>query len=492
MFLPFRDPIVRRATVRARRAAAVLGAAAALSACGGSDGDDTVARTKATPCRYAIKGVTLRCGELDVPENYARPQGRRVTLPYVIVPSASGRTGGVPVVFLTGGPGYSAMADLGAVTQARDMYADRDLVVIEQRGNGDARPGLHCGDETPAACHARLRASGIDLSQYTTANTARDVIELRKALGHARWNLWGVSYGVSTAFAILRADPAGVNAAVLDSGSEPGDIAYADVQSNLDGFTRLFAACRDDAACAAAYPDLRTRFLAAIQDLNAEPLDLSGTGLDAALGLASLDGSALALLAAQLQQTPVFALVPSVIDAVARRQPQALGAALSAFQASRPPPVTGFDTALETAVGLTWSVYCGETPYSRLGREPIETIEVWPDAVVDALVPDYFKVCESGEWPVPRVPAAAVSLVKTEVRTLFLSGELDPITPPRQAEIASVGFTRRTLVTVPWETHAMVGRNACATALAARFLDRDLDAADRACLAAIPRPDFIP
>jgi pimeloyl-ACP methyl ester carboxylesterase len=488
----FDSLVKRRAHPLLGRTLACLAVAtvAALSGCGGGD-DDAAARVRATACSYSVPGIALSCGTLDVPENYDKPQGRRVSLPYLVVPASASGAKAEPVVFLTGGPGYSAIADLGSIVAAQPIYARRDLIVIEQRGNGDARPGLHCGDETPAQCHARLRASGIDLSQYSTANAARDLIELRKALGYQRWNLWGVSYGVSTAFAILRADPAGVSAAILDSGSEPGDIAYADVQSNLDGYTRLFAACAADGECNAAYPDLRQRFLQTFETLNRQPLSIAGSDLEAAIGAPQIDGNLFALLAAQVQQTAVFARVPAMIDAFARGEPALLLEVLAEFQASRPAPPLGFDRALETSVGLTYSVYCGEVPYSKLESQPVQTIEAWPGPLVAALTPDYYRVCQSGDWPVARVPAQALALVSSDARTLFLSGALDPITPPRQAEIGSARFTRKTLITVPWETHGLVGRNACATKLAATFLDRELRADDRACLDRIPKPSFV-
>jgi hypothetical protein len=73
---------------------------------------------------------------------------------------------------------------------------------------------------------------------------------------------------------------------------------------------------------------------------------------------------------------------------------------------------------------------------------------------------------------------------------LFLSGELDSTNPPLQAELSSAKFTNKTLITVPADSHALVGRNACATSIAAVFLDRQTTPSDLACLSAIPRPDF--
>jgi pimeloyl-ACP methyl ester carboxylesterase len=465
-----------------------------LAGCGGGGDDPAIATAKSVPCNVSVEGVALQCGVLDVPENYDKPTGRRLSLPYVIVPALKAGAKREPVVFLTGGPGESAIGVLGSVVNAAPLYAERDLIVIEQRGNGPASPNLQCTETDLAACHRRLVDQGIDLAQYATSVAARDVVQLRKALGLAKWNLWGVSYGVSTAYAVLRQDAGAVNAAILDSGSEPSDIAYADLQSNLDGFTRLFAACQADPKCATAYPDLRTRFPLAVETLNVTPLDLAGTGLEDAVGTTSLDGATFALLMAQLQQSPAFARVPSIIDAVASGNLQlfgtAVGTAFGELSARAPASPTGFDPQLASSLGLNISVYCSEVPYTKVGVQPVKTLENWPDSVVKALTPSFIDACRSGVWPVPQVPMSDLQPVATSVRSLFLSGALDPVTPPLQAELGSVKFTNKTLITVPADTHALVGRNACATSIAAVFLDRQTTQSDLACLSAISPPAF--
>src|SRR5438105_2861141 len=91
----------------------------------------------------------------------------------------------------------------------------RDLVVIDQRGTGLSEPRLDCPevaaferaavalptDDQPGfadsvgACIDRLRSEDVDLSTYTTSQSASDVVAVTRALGYTSVNLYGLSYG---------------------------------------------------------------------------------------------------------------------------------------------------------------------------------------------------------------------------------------------------------------------------------------------------------
>ena len=68
-----------------------------------------------------------------------------------------------------------------------------------------------------AACRDRLVGQGVDLDGYNTIETAADVVALREALGYGQWIVWGFSYGGRVAQEVLRQDPNGVVALILDS-----------------------------------------------------------------------------------------------------------------------------------------------------------------------------------------------------------------------------------------------------------------------------------
>lgn len=431
-------------------------------------------------CPYPVPGEELVCGTLEVPENYDAPEGRLVRLPVAILPAASPAPTADPIVYLNGGPGHSATSWLGVIAGIGAPRVDRDLIVIEQRGNGAGEPALLCGeDEEVRACHDRLVAEGIDLTRYGNADAARDVEALRGALGYEAWNLYGISYGTTLVMHVLAMFPEGVRSVVLDSPTAPDtDIAVADVTSQLDGLSRIFAACEIDPDCSSRLPDARAAFLAAVEHLDAQPLAVEAEALQGLLG-SELTGAGLVQVAARaLQNSVLLPRTPALLDALARGDEDLV---LGLLDGAVPEPQPGFPPERATALGVTLSIYCAELPFSRFGQEPLVTTEDWPQAVVAALTPDYYTSCQAGDWPVPPVEPWTLAQVRSDVPTLILLGAFDPITSLREAERAAAGLPNGRIVTIPAATHGSTERDGCAQAIMAGFLDRPADPLDTSC-----------
>src|SRR5579859_3226873 len=96
------------------------------------------------PCPPTLPhGVKADCGYLVVPENRARPDGRKLRLAVAIVPAQSPGPHGDPIVFLPGGPGQDAVSDIAQITET-GLNRDRDLVVMSQRGTLSSPTALTC------------------------------------------------------------------------------------------------------------------------------------------------------------------------------------------------------------------------------------------------------------------------------------------------------------------------------------------------------------
>ena len=67
-----------------------------------------------------------------------------------------------------------------------------------------------------------LEKAGVDLDLFNTPISAADLRDLRTTLGYKQWDLLGVSYGARIALEMLRADPEGTRAAIIDSAYIPG------------------------------------------------------------------------------------------------------------------------------------------------------------------------------------------------------------------------------------------------------------------------------
>jgi pimeloyl-ACP methyl ester carboxylesterase len=185
------------------------------------------------PCRVDGVAEELRCAELSVPEDWAKPGGRRIALHIVVVPALRPDPSLAPLFDLDGGPGMN-------VTQAAPFYATdgkayrerRAVVLVDQRGTGRSSP-LRCPQiegasplermyppEAVRRCREALTAQA-DLAQYTTAAAARDLDAVREALGAPRIDLSAISYGTRLALHYLRRYPDRVRSALLTPRASP-------------------------------------------------------------------------------------------------------------------------------------------------------------------------------------------------------------------------------------------------------------------------------
>jgi len=481
--------------------AAIVLMAGFLSACGnGGNTSQTTSNQSSKEigyqvieCPYRVKGEVFTCGQMTVPENYDVSNGQYVSLPVITLPSYSQSPKADPIVYLNGGPGASSIGDLSfLIKEFSEFRKDRDVIIAEHRGTSASDPALLCAEdpELILKCHSDFREAGVDLSQYNNVNTARDFEELRKALGIREWNLFGISYGTTLGMYIMRAHPEGVRSVILDSPTAPGtDIARADMTSQLRGIDRMFNVCSADLACKARYGDLRQAFLDEIGALIEEPmmfkspvlLDLMGDGLNAAdLALT---------VAGYLQSSSSMSVVPAFIDAVKKRDEDALVAILNVLQSegsrSTSPELEGFEYPENSPIGLTLSIYCGELHYSKFEEGPTKPFPDWSSKVWQLLEPEYYTACKAGLWPIEPIDHTLMDTVVSNVPTLILTGEMDPITNVDEARRSSAGLSQFQSIVVPANTHGLI-LNQCSRDIMQQFLDDPVNSVDERCLADIP------
>ena len=124
-------------------------------------------------------------------------------------------------------------------------------------------------------CHDRLVADGVDLSSYAADDAARDLDDLRVALGVEQWNIVAGEYGSKLAQILARDHPdeRPFRRRQLHARSRLQADWFADLAANAArGWMALVAACAADAGCAQAFPDLADRLEALVADLTANPV----------------------------------------------------------------------------------------------------------------------------------------------------------------------------------------------------------------------------
>lgn len=250
-----------------------------------------------------VDGQSILCGTVSVPEDYGKPDGRRVPLEFFLGRSLSTNPFPDAVVYLHGGPASGSLDIIRAVTDVLfDGQRDfRDVVSFDQRAAMLSSSTVRCYDamaenmvgivralknasppegEEPfevasiyKPCVEELYASGADLAQYNTANNARDVRAVMSALGYPTYNIFGISYGTRLALEVLRTAPEGVRAVIIDGVAPPTARIYDELfPPHADSIEALFDQCAADAACAEAYPDLRAKFIELGDRLTENPI----------------------------------------------------------------------------------------------------------------------------------------------------------------------------------------------------------------------------
>jgi pimeloyl-ACP methyl ester carboxylesterase len=442
-----------------------------------------------------LSSIPARCGVLKVPEDRTEPGGATIELSVAVVPALNRRAAAPPLFLLAGGPGQGAAAMYtsyaGAFTR---VNRNHDLVLIDQRGTGNSAP-LSCDyaddwqaldDAMPAlrqATLACLHKYGDRVRFYTSRAAVADLEEVRQALGYAAIDLYAASYGTRVAQLYMRRFPASVHAVILDGVTFPEQAIGPDTP--LDGQRALdliVARCRASHDCGAAYPELqqdldslRRQFgpqkaMIAIDDPN------TGMPLKIEFNRAMLNASLRFLSYSATQAS----LLPTLIHRAAQG---ALGPlAAQTIMAAR-------QVGDQLASGMQNSVICSEdVPFfaaADIDRAAVSRTYQGTDQL-DALL----EICKL--WPRGPVDADLHSPLQSEIPTLLLSGEADPVTPPGDAERAARGLLHHRHLILSGEGHGQVATG-CVPRLMADFLDAAVpERLDAACLERhSPAPFFV-
>jgi pimeloyl-ACP methyl ester carboxylesterase len=126
--------------------------------------------------------------------------------------------------------------------------------------------------EVATRCGDSMRRAGLDLAQYNSAVSARDLEDLRRALGYEHWNLFGHSYGSRLALVAMRDAPQGIRSVVI-SGLYPPNVAswFNQPAWDFDVLHRVSAACAAQPACNAAFPEVEDTLWRTVDPLNRVP-----------------------------------------------------------------------------------------------------------------------------------------------------------------------------------------------------------------------------
>jgi pimeloyl-ACP methyl ester carboxylesterase len=458
--------------------------AAAAAASAASAGTSAAAKPAARNCHLPGAEETLRCLSIPVPLDYAAPAAAGLKLHVTVAPAFREPARPDPLFVLAGGPGQAGSDVLPLLSAAfKRVRATRDIVFIDQRGTGLSGK-LDC--ETPpneemlsdAEIEAGLRrcigSKPAPFAAYTTAAAARDIEQVRRALGYGKINVWGGSYGTRLGQAYARAFPDSVRSLVLDGVAAPEQVIPAGGRDGQAALDKLFAQCRADTACNKAYPKLRAEF------------DALAARAEAGLKLSIADPRTAQQVTFTMTGPRFLGTVHNILysPADARRLPFLLH---SAYQGRWEPFIArhniagDFASDASSATLLYLSVVCAED-VPRMTPALLKDDAALLTRPLADRIPGLCKLMS-----VPAVPYAEPSTIQAPA--LLLSGALDPVTPPRRAESAARHMRNAQQLVVANAGHG-VSQLGCAPRLLREFLDRPASPLDAKCLSEIPAPTF--
>ena len=494
-----------------------------------------VAPLEPTPCatRYQlpepfVDGQNVTCAYLSVPAFPDEIGSPVIRLHIMHLTSTGSAQAAEPLLLLTGGPGQAAGALLSAFAPPVDettpslapLLERQDVYLLDQRGTGASEPSLTCPFDviptllppgqsagtpvaatpiatptsgttgTPGAiqptgsdaladlalqCLSGFTSQGIDLTAFNTENDAADVAALIRSIGVGPVDLYGVSYGSYLGQRVITRNPELVRSAVLASIVPPGTDLFLGQIIGFNGvLSDLFSLCSADPECAAANPDPDTALAGAYDRLTAQPTTVQATDFTSAATVPIvIDGETFLNLAYQLAFASLSYIIPPLLTSVAAGDDALL---------TQIAPLLLTPSGIST--GLLAANDCQDfTEDSNAG--PIDA-QLAAAAVRTPLVQGFTgsvrsfeQICAGLQLP---VSAAATEPTVSDVPTLLISGEFDPITPPEYADEVIGGLSNGQQTTINAVGHDPVSASGpCGLQLTTSFLAAPTEEVDQTC-----------
>jgi len=384
------------------------------------------------------QGQPFQFGYLTVPELHALPGGKQIQLAVVILRAK--QAGGLPVFFLTGGPGGSA-TDIAPYFQVFSaLQQQHDVVLIDQRGTGYSAPFLGItGRVTYQGARDGFTNAGIDVTAYNTTEDASDIEDLRGALGYGQIVLFANSYGTFLAQEVMRSHPAGIASVVMDGVLPATDTFIPNFNRNtLHGLNALFRDVGRTRAANLAFPNFSRTYFKLLQTLRKRPLRMDD-GFKVTID--DFQNSIQALL----QSPERIRLIPLLTTEIAARRGSDFVKRYLDF--SEGPRDFAYGMYL-SVLGTDWN----QPDWLDLTRRADSTLR--PIAFRLTNYRSSLSVVFGVQaWQVPYLPQATRTPLHSTIPTLLLAGEMEAQTPFNGAKIVAAGLPNSFLLMFPRSGH---------------------------------------
>ncbi|WP_299361719.1 alpha/beta fold hydrolase [Winogradskyella sp.] len=413
-----------------------------------------------------------RCGFVEVPRNWDIETDETTSLGYLVIRSQSKNRKDDPVVFLQGGPGGNVL-DLANIYSQINLDSDRDFILYDQRGVGFSEelcPDLNLQlleimaldlniEEEIAELKKRVQSCTdylkTDPRQFSTATNAKDLEALRQHLGYKQLNLFGGSYGTRLGLKYMELYPNHVRSAIL-SGLFPPEIRMYDhlFSSFSHSFNKMFSDCAKNSKCNTNYPNLKTEFLKFYSSLKAKPIQIFLNGTNFVLNQQDI----LLFIHQMLYKDSTIEALPKFILALKNRDKKYIAGTINSFL----PRLTLINLA------VYYSIMTADegrfNNQAKLNKDSRDLLFADTGLSLFSADPEVIKI-----WPSVNVESNPMQPVKSNIPTLLISGEYDPVTPPSNGDTAAKRLRLGQHVIFSNDGHVPI--NTCFFSLAKQFLD---------------------
>ncbi|MGV9988503.1 alpha/beta hydrolase [Streptomyces olivaceus] len=263
-------------------------------------------------CPKDVAAPGVECTTLKVPLDHKKPNGKKIEIAVSRLASKNPEKRHGVLLTNSGGPGGQTLAmpatlkKIGVPQSVLDTY---DVIGMDPRGVGHSTPvtcGLKATDHpTNIPTYARTgadvtaeakrvaavadkcgKSKTADILPYiTTANTARDMDQVREALGESKISYYGISYGTYLGSVYTTLFPERSDRVFIDSVTGPEGWDESFVRKFGEGFQNRFpdfaefAAARDEKYGLGATPEaVEQKYYEIAEKLDAKPSPEGYTG----------------------------------------------------------------------------------------------------------------------------------------------------------------------------------------------------------------------
>lgn len=430
-----------------------------------------------------------KCGLLSVPANYDKKHQPIRWVSFAILPALGGTKSKLnqPVLFLIGGPAPSGTLEgTPAFLKGQPgefLRLNRDLIIVDYRGVGMSKPFLGCelpdGPNDIKPCAESYRVAGLDESEVRSAVFAKDADRLIETLGYESVVVYGASYGVRLALTMMRDVPQRISHVVLDGIFPPKVNGLSEgAWPVLAGLRKIVTRCQKNQECQSAFGDLNSK----VETLAAQwSTQENADELLIGLSRFAYHPAAPLLIETLVSLSPVeSAKLMERLASVRYNN----NLEYRADKNTRPKPEA--PSKYSVSIPMSLAVMCSEEaafmeqqPFDQ-GRHDFsqDLNKLLYGVSVGSPIPPAMVVEICKRIPVSAAPSIETEPVKSEIKTLLLSGGMDMQTSFEWGELVTKSLPNSQHYIFPYSDHVVFFTNACSRSITQQFIafpDRKID-----------------